>query len=59
MSTIRETANTTVRLDELRKKMHDNAYLDGAITRLAQVLSAEIMNGYGANDGGRKSGSQA
>lgn len=59
MSTIQETTDTAVRLDELKKKMHDNDYLDGAIARLAQVLSAEIMDGYGVNDGGRKSGSQA
>jgi len=59
MTTSLEPQSPASRLDELRKKMHDKAYLDGAITRLAQVLSAEIMNGYGASDGGRKSGSQA
>jgi hypothetical protein len=35
------------RLDELRKKMHDAAYLDAAVLRIAQVLSTEIMNGVG------------
>ena len=59
MTTMRISTEPTPRLDELRKKMHDNAYLEGAITRIAQVLSAEIMNGYGVNDGRRKSRAKA
>jgi hypothetical protein len=46
--------NNPQRLEELRRKMQDEAYLSGAIQRIAQVLSAEIVNGYGANNGGRK-----
>ncbi len=42
------------RLEELRRKMQDEAYIAGAIQRIAQILSAEIMNGYGVQDGGRK-----
>ncbi|MCX7024550.1 MAG: hypothetical protein NT080_08010 [Spirochaetes bacterium] len=43
------------RLDELRRKVHDESYISGAIQRIAQVLSAEIMNGYGVDHVGRKS----
>ena len=42
------------RLEELRRKMQDEQYIAGAILRIAQVLSAEIMNGYGVQNGGRK-----
>lgn len=42
------------RLEELRRKMQDEEYIIGAIQRIAQVLSAEIMNGYGVQHGGRK-----
>ncbi len=43
------------RLDELRLKVHDESYISGAIQRIAQVLSAEIMNGYGVDHVGRPS----
>jgi hypothetical protein len=42
------------RLEELRRKMQDETYIAGAIQRNAQVLSAEIVNGYGVQDVGRK-----
>lgn len=42
------------RLEELRRKMQDETYIAGAIQRIAQVLSAEIVNGYGVQDVGRK-----
>jgi hypothetical protein len=42
------------RLEELRRKVHDEFYIAAAIQRIAQVLSSEIMNGYGARHGGRK-----
>ncbi len=42
------------RLEELRRKMQDEEYIAGAIQRIAQVLSAEITNGYGVQNGGRK-----
>lgn len=44
------------RLAELRRKVHDSAYLAGAIQRIALVLSGEIMEGIGARHGGRKQG---
>lgn len=44
------------RLAELRRKVHDDAYLAGAILRIAQVLSGEIMDGIGERHGGRKQG---
>lgn len=44
------------RLAELKRKVHDDAYLMGAIQRIAQVLSGEIMQGVGARHGGRKQG---
>ncbi len=44
------------RLEELKRKVHDDAYLAGAIVRIAQVMSAEIMEGYGASYGRREQG---
>jgi len=44
------------RLAELRRKVHDTAYLAGAIQRIAQVLSGEIMEGIGVRNGRRKQG---
>lgn len=44
------------RLEELKRKVHDDSYLAGAILRIAQVMSAEIMEGYGASHGRRKQG---
>ncbi len=38
------------RLVELKRKVHDETYLSGAILRIAQVMSAEIMEGYGAHN---------
>lgn len=43
------------RLDELRLKVHDESYIDAAVLRIAQVLSAEIASGYGEFHGRRKS----
>ncbi|TFG83874.1 MAG: hypothetical protein E4H20_04520 [Spirochaetales bacterium] len=48
----------TDRLEELKRKVHDEAYIAGAILRIAQVMSAEIMDGYGAINGGRQQGFQ-
>jgi len=44
------------RLAELRRKVYDTAYLAGAIQRIAQVLSGEIMEGIGVRNGRRKQG---
>ncbi len=44
------------RLEELRRKVHDEEYLTGAILRIAQVLSVEILDGYGAVHGGGRQG---
>jgi len=41
------------RLAELKRKVHDEAYLAGAIFRIAQVMSAEIIEGYGVHDARR------
>ncbi|HOX92879.1 MAG TPA: hypothetical protein PLC54_08135 [Spirochaetales bacterium] len=46
----------TERLAELKRKVHDDDYLQAAIQRIAQVLSGEIMQGVGARHGGRKQG---
>jgi len=54
MSCIVKRTNSPRRLEELRRKMQDETYIAGAIQRIAQVLSAEIVNGYGVNNGGRK-----
>jgi hypothetical protein len=43
-----------LRLEELKRKVHDELYIAGAILRIAQVMSGEIMNGYGVIDGGRQ-----
>ena len=53
-----QTERETDRLEELKRKVHDEVYIAGAILRIAQVMSAEIMNGYGALHGGRKQGFQ-
>lgn len=44
------------RLEELRAMVHDDAYMTGAIFRLASVLSEELMNGIGVVHGGRQRG---
>lgn len=54
MSCSAQHVNNPRRLEELRRKMQDEAYIAGAIQRIAQVLSAEIVNGYGVQNGGRK-----
>jgi len=41
------------RLAELKQKVHDEGYLSGAIYRIAQVMSAEIMEGLGDRDARR------
>lgn len=41
------------RLAELKRKVHDDAYLNGAILRIAQIMSAEIIEGHGVQDGRR------
>lgn len=41
------------RLAELKRKVHDDDYLAGAIIRIAQVMSAEIIDGYGVHDARR------
>ena len=51
-------AAAELRLEELKRKVHDELYIAGAILRIAQVMSGEIMNGYGAIDGGWKQGQQ-
>jgi len=43
------------RLDELREKVQDEAYIAGAILRIAQVLSAELATVNGVPHVGRKS----
>ncbi|HOX32514.1 MAG TPA: hypothetical protein PLB91_09285 [Spirochaetales bacterium] len=40
------------RIAELRAKLGDDAYMSGAILRIATVLSARLTEGY--LDGGRK-----
>ena len=47
--------HSSARLEELRKKVHDEAYIYSAIQRIAQILSKEIMNGYGEINGSYKS----
>ncbi|MBU0934703.1 MAG: hypothetical protein KKI09_06285 [Spirochaetes bacterium] len=44
------------RLAELKRKVHDEVYLSWAIQRIAQVMSAEIIQGYGVTDGRRTQG---
>ena len=39
------------RLEELRLMVHDEAYMAGAILRIASVLSDEIMDGLGVSHG--------
>lgn len=56
MTPTRDPERERIRLEELKRKVHDEAYLAGAIQRIAQVMSAEIMEGYGAAYGGRKQG---
>jgi hypothetical protein len=56
MTPTRDPEREQSRLEELKRKVHDEAYLAGAIQRIAQVMSAEIMEGYGAAYGGRKQG---
>lgn len=40
------------RIAELKEKLRDEAYMAGAILRIATVLSARLTEGY--MDGGRK-----
>ncbi len=40
------------RIAELKDKLRDEAYMEGAILRIATVLSARLTEGY--VDGGRK-----
>lgn len=56
MTPTRDPERERSRLEELKRKVHDEAYLAGAIQRIAQVMSAEIMEGYGESYGGRKQG---
>jgi hypothetical protein len=44
------------RLEELKAMVHDDAYIAGAILRIANVLSDEIMDGIGVSHGGWKQG---
>ncbi len=44
------------RLEELKVKVHDDNYIEGAILRIAHVLSDEIMDGLGVTHGGWKQG---
>jgi len=44
------------RLEELKAMVHDDAYIAGAILRIASVLSDEIMDGIGVSHGGWKQG---
>lgn len=44
------------RLEELKVKVHDDDYIEGAILRIAHVLSDEIMDGLGVTHGGWKQG---
>ncbi|HOZ72957.1 MAG TPA: hypothetical protein PLW80_11925 [Spirochaetales bacterium] len=42
------------RLEELKAMVHDESYMSGAILRIANVLSDEIMDGIGVSYGGWK-----
>lgn len=48
----RRRSNDAVRIAELKAKLGDEAYMAGAILRIATVLSARLTEGY--FDGGRK-----
>lgn len=45
-----ETAEEA-RIAELKEKLRDEAYMEGAILRIATVLSARLAEGY---EGGRR-----
>jgi hypothetical protein len=47
-----EVATENVRIAELKVKLRDEAYMAGAILRIATVLSARLAEGY--DSGGRK-----
>lgn len=59
MSSGAEHEHADQRLEELRVMVHDEAYMAGAILRLASVLSDEIMDGIGVSHGGWEQGFQA
>ncbi|MBU0929261.1 MAG: hypothetical protein KKA67_16025 [Spirochaetes bacterium] len=58
---MKATANDSVddRLEELKVMVHDERYMDGAILRIAYLLSDEIMDGIGVSNGGWKQGFKA
>jgi len=45
-----EAATDKVRIAELKQKLRDEAYMAGAILRIATVMSARLSEGY-ASDG--------
>jgi hypothetical protein len=47
-----DVATEKARIAELKNKLRDEAYMAGAILRIATVLSARLAEGY--ESGGRK-----